>query len=104
MRYIVMYITARPIFLHDFGSRTHANPNRAARGDADGAALGSNGFARIVASNDVRRGRSVSNLVSLEVFHAAAVSEPSSHALLLAGLMGVAWVARRRPHAPAVPH
>jgi DMSO/TMAO reductase YedYZ molybdopterin-dependent catalytic subunit len=37
-----------------------------------GAALGANGFARLVVPNDGKGGRSVSNLVSLEVFLAPA--------------------------------
>src|SRR5262245_43495583 len=37
---------------------------------ADGAALGGKGFARIVVPNDIKAGRWVSNLVSLEVFAA----------------------------------
>lgn len=38
----------------------------------DGAALTSNGFARLVLPNDIKAGRFVSNLVSLEVFSAPA--------------------------------
>ena len=38
----------------------------------DGAALTSNGFARLVVPNDIKAGRFVSNLISLEVFAAPA--------------------------------
>ncbi len=62
----------------------------------DGQSLGNNGFARLVVPGDVKAGRWVSNLVSLEVFTAAAVPEPASHALMLVGLAAVGWVARRR--------
>lgn len=53
---------------------------------ADGVALGDSGFARLVIPNDVKHGRWVSNLVSLEVFSATPVPEPTTWALLLAGL------------------
>lgn len=72
--------------------------------EINGDLLTFNGFARIVAPNDSGRSRFVSNLTSLEVFHAAVVPEPSSYALMLAGLAGlagVAWIARRRTRAPA---
>ena len=64
----------------------------------NGAALDGTGFARIVAPNDVKAGRWVSNLVSLEVFHAVApVPEPSSAALMLVGaLLLAARVKSRR--------
>ncbi|RTL44233.1 MAG: PEP-CTERM sorting domain-containing protein [Burkholderiales bacterium] len=57
--------------------------------DRNGTGLGSNGFARIIAANDVKAGRWVSNLTSLEVFHAvsAPVPEPSIAVLMLAGVV-----------------
>lgn len=63
---------------------------------ADGVPLTGNGFARIVVPGDDRRGRWVSNLVSLEVFSASPVPEPAAWMLALAGLSGLA-IARRRP-------
>ncbi len=63
---------------------------------ADDAALGSKGFARIVVPNDVKQGRWVSNLVSLEVFSATPVPEPAAVATMLWGLALVAGVMRRR--------
>lgn len=66
---------------------------------ADGAPLTTSGFARIVVPNDIRQGRWVSNLVSLEVF---SVPEPSSLALMLAGMALLAWLGRcRRVLAPS---
>ena len=62
----------------------------------DGVSLGGDGFARIVVPNDVRMGRWVSNLVSLEVFSAAPVPEPGTWALMLGGLIAVGAVAKRR--------
>jgi DMSO/TMAO reductase YedYZ molybdopterin-dependent catalytic subunit len=62
----------------------------------DGAPIADDGFARIVVPNDVKAGRWVSNLVSLEVFSAAAVPEPQTYALMLMGLLAVAAIARRR--------
>jgi hypothetical protein len=56
----------------------------------DGAPLTDNGFARIVAPNDVRAGRFVSNLTSLEVFHALPVPEPATWLLMCAGMFIVA--------------
>lgn len=70
----------------------------------NGGPLDTSGFARVLAPYDVARGRWVSNLVSLEVFHAAVVPEPSTYALLLAGLAGVAVAARRRARTPASTH
>ena len=62
----------------------------------DGQSLGGAGFARLVVPADVKAGRRVSNLVNLEVFTAVAtVPEPSSDALMLAGLAAICWVARR---------
>lgn len=64
----------------------------------DGVDLGANGFARLVVPNDTKAGRWVSNLVNLEVFSAAVtpVPEPSTYALLLAGLGVVGFAAKRR--------
>jgi hypothetical protein len=66
----------------------------------NGSDLGTDGFARIVAPDDVKRGRYVSNLIALEVFHAMApVPEPGTWALFVAGLGIVgARAARRRAH------
>jgi DMSO/TMAO reductase YedYZ molybdopterin-dependent catalytic subunit len=64
--------------------------------EENGAALPGTGFARIVAPGDVKAGRWVSNLVSLQVFHAALpVPEPGTWALMLAGLAAVSLAARR---------
>ncbi len=63
----------------------------------NGAALPGTGFARIVAPNDIKAGRWVSNLVSLEVFHGALpVPEPATWGLMLAGLAAVTTASRRR--------
>ena len=62
----------------------------------NGSSLGADGFARIVVPGDVRAGRWVSNLVSLEVFSAAAVPEPATYALMLAGLAALGVAAKRR--------
>lgn len=62
--------------------------------DADGAGLGSAGFARLVVPNDDRRGRWVSNLVNLEVLTAAPVPEPTTWALMAVGLAVVGRVAK----------
>jgi hypothetical protein len=59
----------------------------------DGASLGASGFPRLVVPNDMKKGRWVSNLVSLEVFSASPVPEPASAATLLRGL---AVLARKR--------
>lgn len=54
--------------------------------EADGQPLDGNGFARIVVPNDVKAGRWVSNLVSLEVFRAVTpVPEPATLALFCLG-------------------
>jgi DMSO/TMAO reductase YedYZ molybdopterin-dependent catalytic subunit len=63
--------------------------------EVDGTSLGDNGFARIVVPNDMRAGRWVSNLVSLEVF-STAVPEPSTYLLMAGGLALAGSVARRR--------
>jgi len=57
--------------------------------------LGGDGFARLVVPGDGKHGRYVSNLVSLEVFHAAMVPEPAAYALMLFGLGFVGLLARR---------
>jgi hypothetical protein len=67
---------------------------------ADGASLGADGFARIVVPDDVRAGRRVSNLVSLEVFSAAPVPEPETFMLMLAGLAALGLAAKRRSAVP----
>jgi hypothetical protein len=64
----------------------------------NGASLGTDGFSRIVAPDDDRHGRWVSNLVNLEVLHATAtapVPEPSTFVLLAVGLTGAAAIRRR---------
>jgi hypothetical protein len=61
----------------------------------DGSGLGSDGFARLVVPGDAKHGRYVSNLVSLEVFHAAVVPEPATCALMLFGLGFVGVLVRR---------
>ena len=66
--------------------------------EADGVLLDDAGFARIIVPNDAKRGRYVSSLARIEVFHAAAVPEPQTWALLLGGLLLTAGVARRRLH------
>jgi DMSO/TMAO reductase YedYZ molybdopterin-dependent catalytic subunit len=55
--------------------------------DLNGAPLDQSGFARLVVPDDVRQGRFVSKLVSLEVFSVRAVPEPSAALLLLAALI-----------------
>jgi DMSO/TMAO reductase YedYZ molybdopterin-dependent catalytic subunit len=62
--------------------------------EVDGEMLTDTGFARLVVPNDVKAGRWVSNLVSLEVFSATPVPEPQTYALMLTGLMAVAAIAR----------
>lgn len=65
--------------------------------EENGAALPGTGFARIVAPGDAKAGRWVSNLVSLQVFHATLpVPEPGTWALMLAGLAAVSLAAHRR--------
>ena len=65
--------------------------------ELNGQNLTRNGFARVVVPGDVRNGRWVSNLIGLEVFHAAAIPEPSSAALLALGVGVLAWRRRRQP-------
>ena len=62
----------------------------------NGVDLTTTGFARIVAPDDIKQGRWVSNLASLEVFHAMApVPEPTSLALVLTAL-GLVACGRKR--------
>ncbi|MCA0242136.1 MAG: molybdopterin-binding oxidoreductase [Proteobacteria bacterium] len=70
--------------------------------DLNGNALTTSGFARLIVPNDSARGRWVSNLVSLEVFHAAAAATvplPATAALALAGLLLLPAARRFRPRA-----
>lgn len=60
------------------------------------APVGDKGFARLVVPDDVRRGRWVSNLISLEVFRAEYVPLPATWSLVALGLSGLAI---RRRHA-----
>lgn len=76
----------------DFG----AEPDLVAFDD-NGAGLGAKGFARLVVPDDVKAGRWVSNLVSLEVFDVNAVPEPGALAMMLAGLAALGLATRRRP-------
>jgi len=64
--------------------------------DANGAPLGSTGFARIVIGGnpgDLRGGRFVSNIASLEV---AAIPEPTTTTMLATGLLALSFYRRRR--------
>ncbi len=72
----------------DFGGQ----PNLVAYATNNGDSLGADGFARIVVPGDVRAGRYVSNLVSLEV--RGIVSEPGVMALFLMGLVALRWQSR----------
>ena len=62
--------------------------------EENGSLLGSDGFARIVVPGDLRGGRYVSNLVSLDVL--SAVPEPATLSLLLPLALGCVLLARRR--------
>ena len=62
----------------------------------DGENLTTSGFARVVVPEDIQRGRWVSNLIGLEVFHAAEIPEPPTYALLGLGLLALGWRAGRR--------
>lgn len=63
--------------------------------ELNGAPLTDSGFARIVAAGDGKKGRWVSNLTSLEVFHAAVVPEPAHWALMAGGLLLLGLHGRR---------
>lgn len=78
----------------DFGNQ----PNLVAL-TRDGVDLADDGFARIVAPGDVRRGRWVSNLIGLEVYRAAEVPAPPVWALLGAGSVLLGGPRRRAPAA-----
>jgi DMSO/TMAO reductase YedYZ molybdopterin-dependent catalytic subunit len=67
----------------------------------DGGPLGPDGFARVVVPGDVRGGRYVSNLVSLEVIDAR-VPEPASLPLLASSLLGAILLCARRRRPTAV--
>lgn len=73
-------------------------PILVAYSDTAGQIAGGAGFARVVVPGDIAGGRYVSNLASLTVFDGTAVPEPTSLALLLAGL-GVAGLLRRSQRA-----
>jgi DMSO/TMAO reductase YedYZ molybdopterin-dependent catalytic subunit len=63
---------------------------------ANGKPLGDSGFARLVVPNDIKAGRYVSNIVSLEVFRAVApVPETGTVAMMMAGLGLLGWRVRR---------
>ena len=62
--------------------------------EADGTLLDSNGFARLVVPGDAKAGRYVSNLITLQVFSATSVPEPTDAVMLLAGLAGLGAFAR----------
>ncbi|MBS0447398.1 MAG: PEP-CTERM sorting domain-containing protein [Proteobacteria bacterium] len=65
--------------------------------EENGAALPGTGFARVVVPGDAKAGRWVSNLVSLQVFHAALpVPEPGTWGLMLAGLAAMSLASKRR--------
>lgn len=63
--------------------------------DINDEPLSFNGFARLIVPHDGQRGRFVSNLISLEVFHASPIPEPQTYALLALGLLTLGWRARR---------
>lgn len=56
----------------------------------NGDPVGDRGFARLIVPDDVRRGRWVSNLISLEVLRAEYVPLPATWSLLALGLSGFA--------------
>lgn len=61
-----------------------------------GASLGNKGFAELVVPGDVAKGgRYVSNLTGLTVVSVAAVPLPASALMMLSGLFGLVWRARR---------
>jgi hypothetical protein len=77
--------------LPNFGNQ----PDLLAYANTPGSPLGADGFARTVVPNDLKGGRYVSNLVSLEVVDAS-VPEPTTLALLAGGLPGLGFVSFRR--------
>jgi hypothetical protein len=62
-------------------------------GGSDPGSLGSDGFARLVATGDIKGGRYVSNLVGLEILNAppTAVPVPGAAVLFATGLGGLVW-------------
>ncbi|MCC7046454.1 MAG: hypothetical protein IT562_07070 [Alphaproteobacteria bacterium] len=64
--------------------------------EVNGAGLGSGGFARLVLPGDLRGGRYVSNVASLEIVH---VPAPAALGLLAFGLLALSAAGRRKPRA-----
>ena len=65
--------------------------------EANGAPLGTNGFARLIVPDDVKQGRWVSNLVDLRVLDAvAAVPEPATGAMMILGFCGLGFMVYRK--------
>ncbi|CAG1001303.1 hypothetical protein MYXO_03037 [Myxococcaceae bacterium] len=77
--------------LTNFGNQ----PNLLAYANAPGSALGLDGFARTVVSNDLKGGRYASNLTALIVVDAT-VPEPATALLMLGGLLGLGFGGLRR--------
>lgn len=70
------------------------NEDMIAWATGDGSLLGSDGAFQLVVPGDVKGGRYLHNLMSLQVL-AASVPEPGSVALVLAGLLGIAALRKR---------